>query len=613
MRGFPISEDASRIVFSYEAKGRTPALFDLEKRTIHMDPVWEEGFRMPALEAPGLKLTDWCGRADPKLNGKALKLGRNEIAWSLAIEPDQAGFLLGTERSLYRFDKNGKRAWRIPLRSPAWAVNIAGDNSLAVLAMADGTIRWYRMRDGRQILAFFPHVDRKRWIAWTPDGYYMASPLGDELIGWHLNNGKDREADFYSAVQFERILHRPAYVMAYFRHRGNRDKASRALEDRAFDISDLRSIAPPKVEILSPRMSSSVFSKALLLRVSVEKRSLPMQSCTVFVNDIPFTPSGQRSLSGKEKDAFTRTYRLQPLGRENRIRVEVFNGTSMGLAETFVHYDGPESGRKPGDLYLFAVGINHFPKIPSADLAYAVADAVNVGNAFRRQEKKAFRRVHARVLSDRSSLKPVKRNILEHLGFVQEAGANDTVIVYLASHGLSDPLGNYFFVPADADMADIERIEKARCRSSAEPVDRTPSLIRWEAFFDALRATAGRRILIVDTCQAQNIAGTLDVHTLAKRSVTSSFALLAAAQGDEPSQEYPEGRQGLFTYALLKGLAGDGDRNRDGRVTLTELYHFVRTFVEDKRDRHIGRQTPQLAAPIGLDDTILSAPIRPRR
>ena len=26
-------------------------------------------------------------------------------------------------------------------------------------------------------------------LAWTPSGYYMASPGGEDLIGWHVNRG----------------------------------------------------------------------------------------------------------------------------------------------------------------------------------------------------------------------------------------------------------------------------------------------------------------------------------------------------------------------------------------------------------------------------------------
>jgi WD40 repeat protein len=105
--------------------------------------------------------------------------------------------LLGTEWSLRLFDKNGKEIWNVPAPSAAWAVNISGNGRVAVAGFADGTIRWYRMEDGKELLAFFPHKDKKRWVIWTPKGYYDASPGGEDLIGWHINNRKDKEADFF--------------------------------------------------------------------------------------------------------------------------------------------------------------------------------------------------------------------------------------------------------------------------------------------------------------------------------------------------------------------------------------------------------------------------------
>ena len=71
--------------------------------------------------------------------------------------------------------------------------------------IGDGTIRWYRASDGAELLAFFVHVPDKRWIAWTPSGYYAASPGGEDLIGWHVN-GKtwDAPVDFFPAVAVPR-------------------------------------------------------------------------------------------------------------------------------------------------------------------------------------------------------------------------------------------------------------------------------------------------------------------------------------------------------------------------------------------------------------------------
>jgi WD40 repeat protein len=115
---------------------------------------------------------------------------------SLAIAPAYQHFLLGTESSLYLFNRQGAEQWNVPITGAAWGVNIAGNGRVAVAALSDGTIRWYRLKDGQELLAFFPHNDRKRWVLWTPPGYYDASPGAEQLLGWHVNRGRDAAADF---------------------------------------------------------------------------------------------------------------------------------------------------------------------------------------------------------------------------------------------------------------------------------------------------------------------------------------------------------------------------------------------------------------------------------
>src|SRR4051794_23429809 len=56
--------------------------------------------------------------------------------------------------------------------------------TLVVAAYGDGTIRWHRMSDGQELLAFYPLPDRQRWVAWTPEGYYAAAPGTAEVLGW---------------------------------------------------------------------------------------------------------------------------------------------------------------------------------------------------------------------------------------------------------------------------------------------------------------------------------------------------------------------------------------------------------------------------------------------
>ena len=162
--------------------------------------------------ATGLNITDWEDTYHPKLNGRALKLEQYELSRSLAVSSATMTFLVGADWHVYLFDRNGKEIWSVPVPGVAWDVNISGDGKLAVAALGDGTIRWYRMKDGKELLAIFPHNDRKRWVSWTPSGYYAAAPGAEELIGWHVNNGKDAAADFFPVSRFRAVYYRPDVV-----------------------------------------------------------------------------------------------------------------------------------------------------------------------------------------------------------------------------------------------------------------------------------------------------------------------------------------------------------------------------------------------------------------
>ncbi|OQW92635.1 MAG: hypothetical protein BWK78_01095 [Thiotrichaceae bacterium IS1] len=221
---FGISQDGSIISF-------WSARFSLLEQTLIIDLSPEAKTTLNAnLTPPDMtslnNITEWEDSDTPKFNGTFLPLREYEISSSLAIAPDHSKFLLGTNWNLHLFDANGQQLWEVSIPIEAWGVNISGDGKKAVAALGDGTIRWYNLENGQELLALFiqegdgtgddtttAQVADNYWIAWMPSGYYMSSSdQADSLIGWHVNNGKDKEASFYPAGALYASYKRPDVV-----------------------------------------------------------------------------------------------------------------------------------------------------------------------------------------------------------------------------------------------------------------------------------------------------------------------------------------------------------------------------------------------------------------
>ena len=597
-----VSRDASRVQFALQRGGASPMRFSLFARELRRGAAPGADLAGAVTASTSFAVSGWPDQPLPSINGIRVELDDYELARMYAISPDDTTLVLGTEWALRAYDAGARLKWKTEVPGVVRGVVVAPNGRVAVAALGDGTVRWYRIDDGGEFLALFPHAAGDEWIAWTPDGYYLSSNFGDHYVGWHLNRGREGAADFYRAVQFERVLYRPDIVDERFRHHGRAAPGPQRRTVPRFVVSQLDAIAPPRVRIAlagAPRADSGGQIRATL-RVSGERTSLPMLEQALFVNDIPVTPAGARELFDGDRVRFTREVTVNLPPGENRVRMEVSNGSSLGVAETIVDAAGPGTvSPPPGDLYVLAVGVNEFPSLKDANLSYAARDAEEFARLLVARGEGQFRRVFARSISDLGDTKPDRAGILGALDFAAGATAEDTVVLFLASHGVSDATGEYFLVPRDARAEDVAAVVHGHGAD-------VPSLIRWNVLFESLRRTAGRRVLVVDTCHARNAAGRPDLQSLGKRSASSLVSLVLASRGNEESQEYPPARHGLFTYALLDGLRGAADANRDGVITLAEAFGFAEPLVERLRDKVIGPQTPQLLAPGPLGETVLA-------
>jgi hypothetical protein len=588
----------------------------------------------------GQRVAVRLSRAGASVGGVAVPLDTGDEARTHAIAPDGRSVYLGTEWTLRAIEPNGQARWTLALSANVRALGASGDGHHVVALLGDGTVRWYDSAGGQERLALFVHAGRRDWIAWTPSGHYASSPQGDQLVGWHLNQGPEAAPDFIRAVQLERLLYRPDRVSAALPRpgtgtAGHAAAASRPASTaaapgrldsagpagpaaalglvppaRALQRDQLQRVAPPRVQVQVRSLDEARARAEIEVQIERPGAEAPViRDVAVYVNEVPVVAGRDRGVGLFERASLSRTFEV-PLDRAwNDIRVEAFTEASIGLAQTGVALARPPVAAPRGALYLLAVGVSQFDTLGrAAALGYAARDAEALAQAWSGEGgDDAFTARHVRVLSDGAGPRPTRGHIVEALDFLAEARAEDTVIVFLASHGVTDAAGNYYFVPADARAQDLH---------DGQAVGDAASLLGWEVFFDALRRTAGRRVLVVDTCSARGIAGTLAPTALIKRSASSHFALMLASGEAEASQEYAAGGHGLFTYGLLEALGAARAARQGGPATaaftLQAWFDAALPLVRRHHDPRVGPQTPQLVLPAALGNwALLEAPLRP--
>ena len=595
LNGFKLSRDGKRVSFGYEVWGKSPASFDMEARTLIPDRDAQDLF---SPDTTGLNVTDWKDSTTPKLNGRVLKLDQYETSFSLAVAPGNVGFLLGTHFSLRYFDQDGNEKWRNPVPGVAWSINIARDGQLCAAAFGDGTIRWYRVADGKELLAFFPHSDRRRWILWSPGGYYDASPGGEDLVGWHINNGKDKAADFFPASRFRSTYYRPD-IIAKILPTGNESEAVRIANEEAgrkTQKAELGKILPPVVTIISPRDSETLTQPEITISYTVRSSSPEPVTRIIALID-GRTARQERGVKIVGKGAHKETLKITIPEKDCEISLIAENRFAASEPSTVrILYRGKtkkaeEFVVKP-KLYVLAIGVSLYLD-KSLALQFAAKDAKDFARAMEKQKGGLYRDVQVRLLTDTQA---TRDEVMDGLDWIQkETTAKDVAMVFIAGHGVNDPTGNYYFLPANVDTEKLKRTG-----------------VVFSDIKNTLNSLAGKALFFMDTCHSGNVMGSrraqTDITGLVNElaSAENGVVVFTSSTGKQYSLEDASWGNGAFTKALVEGLSGKADYTGKGKITINMLDLYISEKVKELTG---GKQTPTTTKP----QTIADFPVAVKR
>ena len=129
------------------------------------------------------------------------------------------------------------------------------DGNILASASLDQTVRLWNVATRKLIITLFQGSDAT-WIAWTPGGYYTGSPGADHVVGWQINRGTERAADYVGADQLGQHLHRPDIVERAL-VLGSAEKAIEEAEGTRVELGELLGRSIPAFRITDPAQGAN--------------------------------------------------------------------------------------------------------------------------------------------------------------------------------------------------------------------------------------------------------------------------------------------------------------------------------------------------------------------
>ncbi len=485
------------------------------------------------------------------------------------------------------------------------SVSVSSDEKFLVTAGVDMTVRFWSLDEIgagangapnriKPVASLFISEDNE-WVLWNPDGYFTSSKKGAKYVGYHINQGKTKEAKFYPFDQFDLKFNRPDILLKDLDmadadiidlYRKAYEKRLKRMGINEDDLSE--EIHAPEIK----KFKTEVSGNEVNLSFQAVDEKYDLKSVNVFINDVPLFGRSGKKIQSKLK-LYEDDFSFDLIDGENKIEISVLNKVGVeSLRETvYIKHEAENQG----DLYIVGLGVSNYEN-ENFNLQYAAKDAEDVVGLF--ESHNIYQEVHSEILTNE---KVTKENILNLKSFFAKAKANDVVLLFIAGHGVLDVDFDYYYCTHNMDFN--------------EPSKFGISYAELEQLFDGIKAV--RKLLIMDTChsgelfkdeveEVEKTENTEEDVVFRSTNATTELrerkglkatneavkemfndlnrgtgtTVISSSGGVEYAMESENWKNGLFTYSLLEGITTlKADLNKDGKVYLSEIQEFVHLQV----------------------------------
>ena len=244
--------------------------------------------------------------------------------------------------------------------------------------------------------------------------------------------------------------------------------------------------------------------------------------------------------------------------------------------------------RPAADAVAIIIGIQNYKRVPKAEFANEDARAF-YDYAIRAL---GIRPENIKLMLDEQADEVEILAAFQNWLPVKVKKSTTDVYVFYSGHGLPGEDGKSLYIlPQGADRQFIAK-----------------TALNQQEIIAALQAVKPKSVtMFMDACYSGQIRTGDTLLTSARplalsstsASFPSEFTVFTASATDQIASSSPDLKHGIFSYYLMKGMEGDADENRDGKITAAELQTYVLEMVGKQAMTLNRRQEPQMVGDSG--------------